>query len=140
MNKLSLLVLVMVFAFCGTSLADVITTFDGSVFEGERVKEKSSRRFKVAGGTVLIVDMWIVSIEDREPTADERKRLLRFKTERYDVTWESNSMPPLEVDVLNSFWDDIDQGLSDEASVKNAAEKFDVPQLIVEMIVGKAPM
>ncbi len=140
MNKLSLLVLVMVFAFCGTSLADVITTFDGSVFEGERVKEKSSRRFKVAGGTVLVVDMWIVSIEDRKPTADERGRLLRFKTERYDVTWESNSMPPLEVDVLNSFWDDIDQGLSDEASVKNAAEKFNVPQLIVEMIVGKAPM
>lgn len=140
MNRITLLVLFLLLAPCGTGHADVITTFDGSVFEGQRVKEKSSRMFKVAGGTVLIVNMWIVSIEDREPTADEKKRLLRFKTERYDVTWESNSMPPLEVDVLSSFWDDIEQGLSDEACVKNAAEKFNVPQIIVELIVAKAPM
>ncbi len=140
MNKIALLVLFMLFAFCSMTLADVVTTFDGSVFEGERVKSKSSERFKVAEGTVLIVDMWIISIEDRKPTADERGRLLRFKTERYDVTWESNSMTPLEVDVLSSFWDGIDQGLSDEACVKNAAEKFNLPPIIVEMIVGKAPM
>ncbi len=140
MNRIALLVLFIIFPFSGKGLADVITLYDGSVFEGERVKEKSSRRYKVADGTVLIVNMWIVSIEDREPTADEKARLIRFKTERYDVTWESNSMTPLEVDVLNLFWDDIEQGLSDEACVKNAAEKFNLPQIIVEMIVGKAPM
>ena len=140
MNRIALLVLFLLFAFCSTGLTDVITLYDESVFEGERVKEKSSRMYKVADGTVLIVNMWIVSIEDREPTADEKARLIRFKTERYDVTCKSNSMTPLEVDVLDSFWDDIDQGLSDEACVKNAAEKFNLSPIIVDMIIGKAPM
>ncbi len=35
MNRVTLLVLFMLFAFCGSGLADVITLSEGSVFEGE---------------------------------------------------------------------------------------------------------
>ncbi len=136
MNKLTLLVLFMLFAPCSTTLADVVTTFDGSVFEGEVVeKHEAMTTFKVADGTVGIGNTDIVSIEDRKPTADEKARLIRFKTERYDVTFESGSVTPFEEELMNLYYSDLDQDLSSETRVKILAEKFNLPPIIVQHII-----
>ena len=145
MDKIALLVLFMLFAPCGTGLADVITLRDGSICEGELVKKQEGLRdkvFKVAGGTVSLgypdLSGAIVSIEDREPTADEKARLIRFKTERYDVTLESESFTPFEGDVIDLYWGDSwGRGLSSEAIEKILAEKFNLPQIIVVLILNK---
>ena len=128
MNKITLLVLFMLFAFCGSGLADVITLSEGSVFEGEPGEKKEAMTwFKVVDGTVGIGNRKIVSIEDRKPTADEKARLIRFKTERYDVTIESFSVTPFEEDLMDLYYSGLDQDLSSETRIKVLAEKFNMP-------------
>jgi hypothetical protein len=137
MNKLTLLVLLMLLAPCGTSHADVIILNDGSVFEGEVVeKDEIGTVFSVAGGTFGMLGSKIVSIEDRKPTADEEPRLIRFKTERYDVTMESLSVTPFEEDLIRLYFGCLAQDQSDEACRKALAEKFNMPPIIVQEILG----
>jgi hypothetical protein len=137
MKRVTLLVLFMVFAFCGTSVADVIILNEGSVFEGEVVeKDEVGTVFGVAGGTFGILESKIVSIEDRKPTADEKARLIRFKTERYDVTMESLSATPFEEELIRLYFGCLGQDLSDEACRKTLAEKFNLPPIIVQEIIG----
>jgi hypothetical protein len=136
MNRVTLLVLFVVSAFCGTSTADVITTWDGSVFEGELGEKKEAMTwFKVVDGTVGIGNRKIVSIEGRKPTADEKARLIRFKTERYDVTNESFSVTPFEEDLMDLYYSGLDQDLSSETRIKILAEKFNMPPIIVQEIL-----
>lgn len=136
MNKIALLVLFMLFAFCGSGLADVITLSEGSVFEGEPGEKKEAMTwFKVVDGTVGIGNRKIVSIEDRKPTADEKARLIRFKTERYDITIESFSVTPFEEDLMDLYYSGLDQDLSSETRIKVLAEKFNMPPIIVQEII-----
>ncbi len=137
MNRITLLVLFMLFAFCGAGLADVITLNDGSVFEGEVVeKDEVGTVFRVAGGTFGLLESKIVSIEDREPTADEKARLIRFKTERYDVTMEALSVTPFEEELIRLYFGCLAQDLSDEACRKMLAEKFNLPPIVVQEVLG----
>jgi hypothetical protein len=126
----------MVFAFCGISHADVITLSEGSVFEGELGEKKEAMTwFKVVDGTVGIGNTDIVSIEDRKPTADEKARLIRFKTERYDITIESFFVTPFEEDLMDLYYSGLDQDLSSETRIKILAEKFNLPPIIVQEII-----
>jgi hypothetical protein len=138
MNRVTLLVLFLLFAPCGTSHADVITLEDGSVFEGKLDEKKEAMTwFKVVDGTVGLGDEKVVSVEDRKPTTDEKARLIRFKTERYDVTEESaDSMTLYEEEVLEESRRNSDT--FDDAHVRIVAEKLDLPPIIVEMIFIKA--
>ncbi len=136
MNRATLLVFFMMFAFCSTSLADVITLNEGSVFEGEPVeKDEGWTVFRVAEGTVGMGDENIVSIEDRKPTADEKARLIRFKTERYDATYESDFVTPFEEDVMRLYVFGCYKKLSEKTCVEILAEKFDLPPIIVWWIL-----
>ncbi len=145
MKKALFLPFIMIFLFCGTSHADVITLKDGSICEGELVEKEEGIRekvFKVADGTVSLgypdLSGAIVSIEDRKPTADEKARLIRFKTERYDVTLESDSLTPFEEDLIDLFWGDSwGRDLSGEAVEKILAERFNLPPIIVVLILNK---
>ena len=138
MNKIALLVLFMLFAFCGTSHADVVTLADGSVFEGTVYEEDQlGYSFRVDGGIIVLLHPFVVSVENRTPTENERGRLIRFKTKRYDVTEESaDSMTIYEEDVLEESRRNSDT--FDDAHVKIVAEKLDLPPIIVEMIFIKA--
>ena len=141
MKKLTLLVLLMLLAPCGTSHADVIILNDGSVFEGEVVeKDEVGTVFSVAGGTFGVLGSKIVSIEDRKPTADEEPRLVRFKTERYDVTLQSDSMTPFEEEVVTESNAVLDENpdISDKAITGILAQDFNLPTIIVDMILFKA--
>ncbi len=144
MNKIALLVLFMLFAFCGTSTADVITTWDGSVFEGERSGNKEHPTvFIVAEGIISLPDEAIVSIEDREPTEEERARLLRFSTERYDVDVESTVMDgwitPFEERVVDAFdaLADKNPDMSNREIIRRVAKEFNLPPIIVYIIGAK---
>ena len=97
MNRVTLLVLFLLFAPCGTSHADVVTLAEGSVFEGTVYEEDQlGYSFRVDGGIIVLLHPFVVSVENRTPTENERGRLIRFKTKRYDVTEESaDSMTPM---------------------------------------------
>ncbi len=146
MNKMALLVLFMLFAFCRTSHAheidlnvtmlDVITLNDGSVFEGRQVrKDEVETMFRVADGIVGIKSTDIVSVELRNPTADEKARLIRFKTERYDATYESDFVTPFELDVVRLYVFGCEGKLPEKTCVKILAEKLDLPPIIVQWIL-----
>ncbi len=136
MKKALFLPFIMIFLFCGTSLADVITLNDGYVFEGEVVeKDEGWTMFRVADGTVDIENTDIVSVEDRKPTADEKARLIRFKTERYDATYESDFVTPFEEDVMRLYVFGCYKKLSEKTCVKILAEKLDLPPIIVRWIL-----
>ncbi len=141
MYRTTFLVLFMLFTSCVTGMADVITAWDGSVFEGEVVQTKKDwLMIKVSGGTVGMPDEAVVSIKDRELTADESSRLVKFKTERYDVTLQSDSMTPFEEEVVtesNAVLDE-DPDISDKAITKVLAQDFNLPTIIVDMILFKA--
>ena len=141
MNRITFLVLFMVFAFCGTGIADVITLWEGSIFEGELVERKKDFvMLKVPEGPVGMPDEAVATIEDRVPTADEKAKSLRFKTERYDVTLQSDSMTPFEEEVIaeTRVLLDEDPDMSDETITRITSEKFDLPTVIVNMILFKA--
>ncbi|MCP4366119.1 MAG: hypothetical protein GY800_12600 [Planctomycetes bacterium] len=126
----------LIFLSCSTSVADVITLNDGSVFEGELGEKKEAMTwFKVVDGTVGIGNTDIVSIEDRKPTADEKARLISFKTERYDVTIESFFVTPFEEELMDLYYSVLDQDIPSEARVKVLAEKFNLPPIIVQEII-----
>jgi hypothetical protein len=126
----------MLFAFCGSGLADVITLSEGSVFEGEPGEKKEAVTwFKVVDGTVGIGNRKIVSVEDRKPTAEEKARLIRFKTERYDITIGSSFVTPFEEDLMDLYYSGLDQDLSSEIRIKVLAEKFNMPPIIVQEII-----
>ncbi len=142
MNRATLLVFFMVFAFCGTSLADVITTFDGSVFEGEltrKDKEEDTMVFATTDGKVAMWYSDVVAIEDRVLTVDEGARLLNFKTEDYDVTLGYAYTTPLEervteeVDVLA----EQDPDMSYKTRLRLVGEQFNLPPIIVSTILYK---
>ena len=128
----------LIFLSCSTGLADVIILKDGSVFEGEVFeKDEGWTVFRVADGTAGLGGERVVSIEDKKPTADEKARLIRFKTGRYDVTEESaDSMTIYEEEVLEESRRNSDT--FDDAHVRMVAEKLDLPPIIVEMIFIKA--
>lgn len=135
------LVLFMLFTSCVTGMADVITTWDGSVFEGEVVKTKKDwLMIKVPGGTVGMPDEAVVSIKDRELTADESSRQVKFKTERYDVTLQSDSTTPFEEEVVTESNAVLDENpdISDKAITGILAQDFNLPTIIVDMILFKA--
>lgn len=141
MDRITFLVLFMVFAFCGTGTAAVITLWEGSIFEGELIeKKKDFVMLKVPEGTVGMPDEAVATIEDRVPTADEKAKSLSFKTERYDVTLQSDSMTPFEEEVIaeTRVLLDEDPDMSDETITKITSEKFDLPTVIVNMILFKA--
>jgi hypothetical protein len=122
-------------------MADVITTWDGSVFEGEVVKTKKDwLMIKVPGGTVGMPDEAVVSIKDRELTADESSRQVKFKTERYDVTLQSDSTTPFEEEVVTESNAVLDENpdISDKAITGVLAQDFNLPTIIVDMILFKA--
>ena len=131
----------MLLTSCVTGMADVITAWDGSVFEGEVVQTKKDwLMVKVSGGTVGMPDEAVVSIKDRELTADESSRQVKFKTERYDVTLQSDSLMPFEEEVVtesNAVLDE-DPDISDKAITKVLAQNFNLPTMIVDMILFKA--
>ena len=130
------LLFTVMFLSCSTSVADVITLKDGSVFEGELGEKKEAITwFKVVDGTVGIGNRKIVSIEDRKPTADEKARLIRFKTERYDITIESFFVTPFEEELMDLYYSGLDQDLSSETRIKILAEKFNMPPIIVQEII-----
>ena len=131
----------MLFTSCVTGMADVITAWDGSVFEGEVVQTKKDwLMVKVSGGTVGMPDEAVVSIKDRELTADESSRQVKFKTERYDVTLQSDSMTPFEEEVVteSNAVLDKDPDISDKAITGILAQDFNLPTIIVDMILFKA--
>ncbi|MEE9583996.1 MAG: hypothetical protein V3W51_00805 [Candidatus Brocadiales bacterium] len=141
MKKTIFLPFIMIFLSCGTGLADVITLWEGSVFEGELVKtEKDWVMFRIPEGSVGMPDEAVVTIEDREPTADEREKLIRFKTERYDVTIKSDSMTPFEEEVVAEtiVLSDKNPDMPNETITKILAEEFNLPTMIVDMILLKA--
>ncbi len=131
----------MLFTSCVTGMADVITAWDGSVFEGVVVKtQKDWLMLKVPGGTVGMPDEAVVSIKDRELTADESSRLVKFKTERYDVTLQSDSLTPFEEEVVTESNAVLDENpdISDKAITGVLAQDFNLPTIIVDMILFKA--
>ncbi len=131
----------MLFTSCVTGMADVITAWDGSVFEGEVVKTKKDfLMLKVPEGTVGMPNEAVVSIEERELTADESSRLVKFKTERYDVTLQSDSMTPFEEEVVVESNAVVDENpdMPDEAITGVLSQDFNLPTLIVDMILFKA--
>jgi hypothetical protein len=131
----------MLFTSCVTGMADVITAWDGSVFEGEVVQTKKDwLMLKVSGGTVGMPDEAVVSIKDRELTADESSRQVKFKTERYDVTLQSDSMTPFEEEVVTESNAVLDENpdISDKAITGILAQDFNLPTIIVDMILFKA--
>ncbi len=141
MKKTIFLPFIMIFLSCGTGLADVITLWDGSVFEGKLVKtEKDWVMFRIPEGSVGMPDEAVVTIEDREPTADEREKLIRFKTERYDVTIKSDSMTPFEEEVVAEtvVLSDKDPDMPNDTITRILAEEFNLPTMIVDMILLKA--
>ena len=142
MKKALYLPFIMIFLFCGTSLADVITTFDGSVFEGELTRKDKEDDTMVFATTDGKVAMWygdVVAIEDRVLTIDERAKLLKFKTEDYDVTLGYAYTTPLEervteeVDVLA----EQDRDMSYKTRVRLVGEQFNLPPIIVSTIFYK---
>ncbi len=140
-KRVTFLVLFMMFAFCGTGIADMITTWDGSVFEGTLVKTKKDwLMLKVPEGTVGMPDEAVVAIEDREPTADESARLIKFKTDRYDVTLQSDSITPFEEEVVAESNITLDENpdMPGATITKILAEEFNLPTVIVDMILFKA--
>ncbi len=140
MNRITFLVLFMLFAPCGTSRADIISLSDGSIFEGEPTrKEGKWLMFRVAKGTVGMMGKYVASVEEREPTADERTKLLRFKTGRYDVTLKADFMTPFENEVMDEGFVLADENpdMSDETMTRILGEKFDIPPIIVDMIYDK---
>ena len=145
MNRATLLVLFMLFAFCGTSRADVVTLAEGSVFEGTVYEEDQlGYSFRVDGGIIVLLHPFVVSVENRTPTENERGRLIRFKTKRYDVTTKLGS---LETGSLTPFEEEVMDELSTIASIEPAipyptilslvAEKFNLPIIIVLLIDNK---
>ena len=140
MKRATLLILFMLFAPCGTSVADVITLRDGSICEGTLFAEdEEGRFFKMDGGNVFFYFKDLVGIESRTPTENERARLIRFKTERYDVTHTGESMAPFEIEVEDEYHalKDRNPDMSYDSHEKLIAEKFNLPPIIVSMILEK---
>ncbi|MCP4366364.1 MAG: hypothetical protein GY800_13855 [Planctomycetes bacterium] len=141
MYRTTFLVLFMLFTTCVTGMADVITAWDGSVFEGEVVKTKRGwLMLKVPEGTVGMPDDAVVTIEEREPTADESASLVKFKTEDYNVTLQADSVTPFEEELVvesNAILDE-NPDLPDEAITVMLSQNHGLPTLIVDMILFKA--
>ncbi|MHC4358833.1 MAG: hypothetical protein ACYSTQ_08570 [Planctomycetota bacterium] len=141
MYRTTFLVLFMLFTTCVTGMADVITAWDGSVFEGDVVKTKRGwLMLKVPEGTVGMPDDAVVTIEERELMADESANLVKFKTEDYDVTLQSDSITPFEEEVVvesNAVLDE-NPDLPDEAITEVLAQNHNLPTVIVDMILFKA--
>ncbi len=145
MNRITLLVLFMLFAFCGTSHADVVTLAEGSVFEGTVYEEDQlGYSFRVDGGIIVLLHPFVVSVENRTPTENERGRLIRFKTKRYDVTiklgsLETGSLTPFEEEVMDELntLAGIEPAIPYPTILSLVAEKFNLPTIIVLLIDDK---
>ena len=140
MKRVSFLVLFILFASCGTSRADVITTWDESIFEGSFVNEtEDGKVFSVDSGTVFIYFQDLLGIENRTPTADERAKLISFKTGRYDVTNESETFTPFEDDVIGELYvsSEGNPDISDHSLARLVGQKYNLPPIIVELLMEK---
>ncbi|MCP4366118.1 MAG: hypothetical protein GY800_12595 [Planctomycetes bacterium] len=145
MNKIALLVFFMVSTFCVTSHADVITLTDGSVFEGTVYEqEELGYSFSVDGGIVVLLRPFVASVENRTLTENERGRLIKFKTNRYDVTiklgsLETGQLTPFEEEVMGELTalTDVEPAIPYPTILSLVAEKFNLPVIIVLLIDDK---
>jgi hypothetical protein len=140
MKRIVFLSFIVVLLSCQITLADVVTLWDGSVFEGSFVGETDDgKTFSVDGGTVFMYFVDLVAVEKRPPTEAERAKLVRFKTERYDLTNESDDFLPFEEEVITGLYATSaeNQDMSDHDLARLVGGKFNVPPIIVELIMEK---
>lgn len=140
MKRAFFLTFVMIFLSCEITLADVVTLWDGSVFEGIYIKDTDDGKvFSVDEGTVFFYFPDLLGVENRTPTENERARFISFRTGRYDVTDASEDLSSFEGQVVDEFYALAEQNpdMSDHPLDRLVGEKFNIPPIIVEMIVEK---
>lgn len=140
MGRAVFLVFVLIFMSCCTSLADVITLRDGSIFEGNVIKEtEEGKTFGVGYGTVFIYFAHLISIENRTLRDDEMAKLISFKTDRYDVTNEAESFTPFEEGVADEYYAlrEKNPDMPSDSLERLVAERFNLPPIIVNIILDK---
>ncbi len=119
---------------------DVVTLWDGSVFEGSFIEEtEDGKAFSVDGGTVFMYFVDLVAVEKRPPTDVERAKLIRFKTERYDLTNESEVFSPFEEEVITELYAtaEANPDISDHDLARLVGGKSNIPPIIAELIMEK---
>lgn len=149
MRVILLLVFILTAFICSEAKAGVVILEDGSLFEGEAIQGKVNE-FKVEDGHIKMFSnsiFKVVKTETRKPTDEEAKKLIKFKTSDYDVTFDEKGSFSSS---LNSFEEKIGKrlqqvfdgnpNLSDKECIEIVSKEFNLPITIIDHIFLKAAL